>query len=218
MLTPIGSHLNVIIQRPNHIVLYWRKNGCMIDEKVCPWSTLCADVVESTLFLIQSESLLQLKWAWSKLGNSQTCRIRGQDTRVSDSSCNSTGTLAPLTAFVNKMLTCIIWSHMLSNGTTCFLTHWGLVTHICVAIFTCYFPSDAFMRCWYQLPFPWSRIYALCQALRLSLVTHQCVTGCLPDFPGDSWMRTRGAVLISPVPHISVVKTAPIGLEIIICH
>ena len=121
MLTPIGSHLDVIIQRANHRVLYWRKNVCMIKERVCPWSTLCADAVESTPFLVQSESLLQLKWAWSKLGNSKTCPIRGQDTRVSDSSCKSTETVALITAYVNKMLTCKIWSHTLSNGTTYFL-------------------------------------------------------------------------------------------------
>ena len=120
MLTPIGSHLDVIIQRANHRVLYWRKNVCMIEERVCPWSTLCADAVESTLFLAQSESSLQLKWAWSKLGNSKTCPIRGQDTRVSDSSCKSTETVALITAYVNKMLTCKIWSHTLSNGTTYF--------------------------------------------------------------------------------------------------
>ena len=43
--------------------------------------------------------------------------IEGQ-IQVSDSSCNSTGTLALITAYVNKMLTCKIWSHTLSNGTT----------------------------------------------------------------------------------------------------
>ena len=43
-------------------------------------------------------------------------------------------------------IVCMIYQHILERDTAGVLTHWGLVTHICVMKKCSHFPSDAYMR------------------------------------------------------------------------